>query len=131
MSQTLITVEIPGEIAHCCWPNSRCHWRSKARDTKTMRDAAFFATRSALAASAVSVDHDNTGTLKTAWKHVLGPRKRQRDIDNSINATKSIQDGVFEALGLDDRLVRQVEVSWTRGTTSATVLTISTIDDHR
>ncbi len=124
VTQELITVEIPGDIPECCWPNSRCHWAARAKEVAMMRDVSRLVADSYLSQNRLPVTLDAVSFVKVKWHHTLGKHKRQRDIDNTIAATKPIQDGVFDALGLDDRLVRELEVTWSRGIESSTRMTV-------
>lgn len=82
-------------------PNSRIHYQAKARLTRQHRYAA-----RALAMEAMSfgnwVDADR---LFSVWIF-SDPDNRWRDTGNIRSAMKSYQDGVFDALKIDDRAVR-------------------------
>lgn len=43
---------------------------------------------------------------------VCPPDKRTRDDDNLLTAFKSYRDGMFQKLGLNDRLVRRTVIEW-------------------
>lgn len=40
------------------------------------------------------------------------PDRKARDTDNVYSAFKSYQDGIFNALELNDRLIRKVAIEW-------------------
>lgn len=64
-------------------------------------------------------------SLRIDWTITLGPRQRRRDIDNVIAALKSYQDGIFDALGWNDKLVTEVGVTWERGESSWTTCRVT------
>ncbi len=77
-------------------PNSRVHWSKRAAATKAARTAAFYLTRAAV-------------TIKPTWDRVAlsvtfcPPDKRRRDMDGMIASMKAAQDGISDAIGIDDR----------------------------
>lgn len=88
-----ITLSWPSPVLS---PNSRVHWSKRAAATKAARTAAFYLTRAAV-------------TIKPAWDRVglsvtfCPPDKRRRDMDGMIASMKAAQDGISDALGIDDR----------------------------
>lgn len=72
------------------WPNKRPHWSAKARATRSYR---FTAKCFALGAEVGPI------TL-TFCPKPLGPKP---DLDNCIAAAKSLQDGLADAFGVNDR----------------------------
>ena len=111
MTKELITVEIPGDIPECCWPNSRCHWAARAREVAMMRDVSRLVADSYLSQNRPPVTLDAVSFVKVTWHHTLGKHKRQRDIDNTIAATKPIQDGVFDALSINGLALLHADIS--------------------
>jgi len=43
------------------------------------------------------------------------PDKRQRDIDNCLAASKSLLDGMADALQVNDKFFRPIEIDWVEG----------------
>lgn len=90
----MIVIELswPDRILH---PNSRPHWAAKAKATKAARVAAFYAVRS---------QHRATVDWKAAKLDVtfFPPNAARRDKDGLIASLKAAQDGISDALGLDD-----------------------------
>lgn len=82
-------------------PNARKHWKAKMRPKATARADAFHATR----ASGYSVAPRIIDKLDVAVTH-CPPDKRRRDLDNCIASFKHAQDGIAEALGMDDSRFR-------------------------
>jgi crossover junction endodeoxyribonuclease RusA len=81
-------------------PNARGHWAKMARFKKGARELAQWTTYEA-------------GLVDTSLMHLLPsplqititfcpPDKRRRDLDNAIASFKSAQDGIADALGIDD-----------------------------
>lgn len=123
----MFNVIISGEIEECCWPNSRCHWAVKASQVKQLRYTAKLIAAIELQNMEQPPIFKRDDLIAVRWHHVLGKNRRQRDIDNTIAATKPIQDGVFDALGINDRRVRQVEVTWSRDIQSRTIMTVDVL----
>lgn len=75
------------------WPNKRPHWSAKARATRSYRNWAKLAAHGA----------------KPGKVHLIfcpkpfGPKP---DMDNCIAAAKSLQDGLADAMGVNDRELR-------------------------
>jgi crossover junction endodeoxyribonuclease RusA len=76
-------------------PNSRVHWRTKAKATKLAREYVWAVTLSEVGPN-------------SAWRGArlaftfCPPDKRRRDADNCISSTKAHRDGIADALGIDD-----------------------------
>ena len=72
------------------WPNKRPHWSAKARATRSYR----FMTK-------VAAKDATLGPIRlTFCPKPLGPKP---DKDNCIAASKALQDGLADALGVNDR----------------------------
>lgn len=77
-------------------PNSRCHWAAKALAVKMARRDAHWLTLEAL------------GKHKPKWRGVkldvefCPPSRRRYDLDNAIASMKAANDGIADALGIDD-----------------------------
>jgi len=56
----------------------------------------------------------NGGTIKLKLTFVM-PDKRQRDIDNCLAASKSLLDGMADALQVNDKFFRPIEIDWVEG----------------
>lgn len=76
-------------------PNSRPHWAAKAKAVKKAR------------ADAAWLTWNHVGR-NMPWQRVgvsvtfLPPDKRRRDLDGMIASHKAAQDGIADALGIDD-----------------------------
>lgn len=88
-------IELPYP-AKALWPNGRAHWAAKSTATKKHRQWAHDATLAALGRS--------KGTPR-AWSITVYPKPRGPlpDRDNTLAAMKAYQDGIADALGLNDR----------------------------
>lgn len=94
-----ITLPIPDAKL---WPNSRAHWRVKAKLTKLARHAAYLSTYEKIASEGLKGTLTFTGyTLAFFY-----PDKRRRDDDNAQASIKSARDGIADALGVDDNTLR-------------------------
>ena len=54
------------------------------------------------------------GNIKLKLMFVM-PDKRNRDIDNCLAASKSLLDGMADALQVNDKFFRPIEINWTDG----------------
>jgi hypothetical protein len=84
--------------------NSRKQHRYKTKERRDAREAGYFITIDAnifLMNSPIELDFV-----------FCPPDKIWRDDDNIMTAFKSTRDGIFLALGLDDKLVRKTIISW-------------------
>lgn len=96
-----ITLPIPDAKL---WPNSRSHWRVKARLTQSARHSAWVRTRGAFAESnttAIGLSKFTGYTLAFFYKDA-----RRRDDDNAQASCKAYRDGIADALGVDDNTLR-------------------------
>lgn len=84
-------------------PNSRVHWRTKARDAQRLRRDAFCEVRHAIW-EAGDVGHPwPAATMDIHWQFA----GRQPDDDNIVARLKSARDGIADAcLVSDDALIR-------------------------
>ncbi len=77
-------------------PNARCHWAVKAAAVSRARKAARLLTL------------QQTGRRKVAWGRAhltwefCPPSRRRFDVDNLVGQHKAANDGIADALGLDD-----------------------------
>jgi hypothetical protein len=85
-------------------PNRRIDRRSLIADRQQAREIGFWITKDAgLELPAVPLE------LKLT---LHPPDKIRRDDDNVYSAFKSYRDGIFQALELDDKLVRRTIIEW-------------------
>ena len=91
------------------WPNGRAHWAVKSREVKKHRQWAHDATLAAI------------GTvLPFRWdghpvrlKYIVTPKTAHAiDRDNCIAAMKAYQDGIADALGVDDSYFATPEIEF-------------------
>ena len=86
-------------------PNARTHHFALARAKKAAKTAAYYLTREALGKVAFSAPLPVVVTF-------CPPDSRARDLDNMIASFKAAQDGIAQAIGVDDADWR---VSYQRG----------------
>jgi len=79
-------------------PNSRTHWRARAKAVQRERNDACYL---AIAAGAKHFDAGQGG-IRLSMK-LCPPDARRRDSDNAFSALKAARDGIADALGVDDR----------------------------
>jgi crossover junction endodeoxyribonuclease RusA len=76
-------------------PNSRPHWAAKAKATKSARTAAFYLVRSVCKATVGWAGAKLDITFQP-------PSKHRRDLDGLIASLKAAQDGISDAIGVND-----------------------------
>lgn len=89
-----VVVELPwpDRLLH---PNSRPHWAAKAKAVKAARTAAFYLVR--------AVSRETVAWAGAALDITFRPpNKRRRDLDGLIASLKAAQDGISDAIGIDD-----------------------------
>jgi crossover junction endodeoxyribonuclease RusA len=85
-------------------PNRRIDRRALIADKHQAREIGYLITKDAgLSFPAVELEMKLT---------LCPPDNRKRDDDNIYSAFKSYRDGMFQALGLDDRLIRRAIIEW-------------------
>lgn len=91
----MLTVDLPwpNRGLH---PNARLHWGAKAQLVKAARVDAFYLTR-AIMPTTIKADRIKLDVTFNP------PNNRRRDLDGMIASLKSAQDGISDALGVDDR----------------------------
>lgn len=85
-----VTLPWPSKVLS---PNARVHWTQKSRAVKRAREVAFWLTREA---KPTVLPGPN---VKITFHP---PDKKLRDKDNMIGSFKSFQDGIADAIGIDD-----------------------------
>ena len=75
------------------WPNKRPHWSAKARATRSYRHWTKMAANGAKA-----------GPIRLPF--CPKPLGQKPDLDNCIAAAKALQDGLADAMGVNDRELR-------------------------
>lgn len=94
MPPVVVTLAWPDKVLS---PNARVHWSVKSKATKAARTAAFYLTRA-------------VASIKPTWKGARlnitfnPPSRRRYDRDNLVMRLKASQDGISDALGIDDSL---------------------------
>ena len=97
-----------GEYIELSWPpkelnpNSTAKLRDKMRAKKAHREEAYWAVKAALGAS-FRMPADQEVALIVAF---YPPDCRRRDRDNMISSMKRAQDGIAQAIGVDDYYLR-------------------------
>ena len=102
----MIAVTLPWPDKHLS-PNARVHHRVKAEYIKMAREVAFYTTRETNYISLYTPEDELLLTV-TAYP----PDCRRRDLDNVLAMCKAYQDGICQALNIDDQQIRAVTVSW-------------------
>ena len=102
-----LTVTVPIQIDRGLTPNGRVHWRTRSKLVQEARNTARLATLE------VVNPNDPYECFQTShWPltlhYVIGLGKGRRKLDdtNAVAAMKSIEDGIADVLGMDDRHFR-------------------------
>ena len=85
-------------------PNARCHWAKLRKVKSEARWESFFACRERIEGGNWTIGvllHAQSITIKRTFYR---PTKRVADIDNLEASTKSMADGIADALGVNDRI---------------------------
>jgi crossover junction endodeoxyribonuclease RusA len=80
-------------------PNSRPHWRDKAKATKAAREFAHWTAKQAKLVIA-------PGTLVRVRPVFVPPTYHARDVDGLLASLKAYLDGIADATGINDRNFR-------------------------
>lgn len=91
-------------------PNARVHWSQKASATKKARSEAKMLCQSSIRSSGVDAAGWEGAKILVQF---FPPDNRRRDMDGMIASHKAAQDGIADALGLDDNLF---EVTYRKST---------------
>lgn len=105
---------IPVTPGPCTSPNARCPWPQRARDVRALREAARLAAVDAISRRAWARPLPRQGPVALRWTVFLGRRERKKDFTNMTGSLKAAEDGIFDALGTDDRRVVEVSVNQLR-----------------
>jgi len=95
------TITIPGDLPPELSPNARPNRYAKARIVKQTREMAMLATLGSLDVQAVRSLIEPPVTV--SWTIGLRKGAKHRDADNIVSNAKAIQDGVCDALGVNDK----------------------------
>jgi len=106
-------VEIPATPDRDLSPNGRVHWARKARAVKAARQAAYYATLEALRVpnATVFAAFVLAKEILLIWSVQWEPRRKTMDMDNLVACLKPFQDGIADALGVDDKRFRILRVT--------------------
>ena len=85
-------------------PNKRIDWRALISVKQTAREIGFYAIKEA------QIKLENKPIELTLIFFL--PDARRRDLDNLYSSFKAYQDGIFEALDIDDSLIKRVTLQW-------------------
>jgi len=98
-----LVVTIPATPTRTLSPNGRAHWRRKHADAKDLKSAARWATVNALFANQGGRGNWTGTSITLNWLVAWEKGRRRMDSDNLIAALKAAQDGIADALGIDDK----------------------------
>lgn len=93
MPPRVVTLPWPSKLLH---PNARPHWAAKAKAVKAAREAAYWLTWNHIG----RILNYPTGARVSVTFNP--PDRRRRDIDGMIASHKAAQDGIADAIGVDD-----------------------------
>jgi len=89
-------------------PNSRVHHMARARAAREARSEAWSIVQSEHGGKIFSSDRTNLPISFTFYP----PDARHYDTDGIYSRLKAAQDGIADALAIDDRLFRPVTIDW-------------------
>ena len=100
----MIIIELPWPDKRLS-PNSRCHWREKSKAATEYRSYAFTEVIVKRLREALNGYQQASYTFHP-------PDRRKRDIDNCLAMMKAAQDGVCQALNIDDECIKRTILEW-------------------
>ena len=86
-------------------PNSRCHWREKSKAAAEAKNDGFVSVIEKRLREALN-GHQQASYI------FYPPDRRHRDIDNIHSSCKNFQDGVCQALNIDDIRIKRTVLEW-------------------
>jgi len=97
-------------------PNSRRVWQASLKPKAEAREVGYWA-----AVDADTIDYwgictdpyDKAKPLRLCIA-IHPPDNRRRDWMNVVSAIKNYEDGIFDYLGMDDRMVKHIDIRWRR-----------------
>ena len=103
MKDGFVSFELPFP-AKILWPNGRGHWAAKAKAFKEHKAWAFYGLKAMLGPS---LPHTVKDGEPVDWAVTVHPKTANRvDDDNARASLKAYQDGLAQALGVDDSWFR-------------------------
>ena len=105
-----IVIEIPAGPAYAISPNSRKHWRTKAKETKQLKETTILACLQLHEPYRFML---NSGPVDLHWTIYLGKLRRPMDRDNATSTMKPAMDGLVKAGVIEDdtsEIVRAITV---------------------
>jgi crossover junction endodeoxyribonuclease RusA len=123
-----LLIEIPWTPDSRLSPNARVHYMRRADLVKVGREAAYYATMAALdLADAATVEAlRSSSRINLAWSVRWGPRRQTtHDWRNLTAMLKCAEDGIADALGLNDRIFRDVAIEQERDESGVGVVLVT------
>ena len=102
----IITIALPWPDKHLS-PNSRMHNKAKIPYIQAARELAYYAVKEQPQYDWQGMD---AGLVMIVTAHP--PNNRRRDLDNVLSSCKAYQDGLCQALRVDDRQIVEERISW-------------------
>lgn len=94
-----LTIRVPWVPPAGMGMNAHKHWRSKHGPEQEAKQAGYLAAKSAIARKPWECPDMPMVIVTIHWER----KSRRKDWDNAASVCKQIQDGICEALGIDDR----------------------------
>lgn len=101
-----LTITIPAVPTRTLSPNGRVHWGDKRRAVQAARDIAFYAAQNWSLACPQHRPPWRHRAIRVGWIVRWGKGQKRWDDDNLAAGLKPFQDGLCDALGIDDRRFR-------------------------
>ena len=103
----MITISLPWPDAKLS-PNGREHWAAKKDVVKAARTYAWALALEVMVAQPAYVSTEIPLAVRFDF---YPPNKRHFDLDNLVARMKAAQDGIFDALGINDRKITRIEAN--------------------
>ena len=93
-------------------PNSRRVWQASLTPKREAREVGYYAVHEAsFHPDGWCINPTKPLRLRIA---IHPPDNRRRDWMNVVSAIKNYEDGIFDYLGMDDRMVKHIDIRWRR-----------------
>ncbi len=102
----ILSIALPWPDKHLS-PNSRTHNKAKIPYVQAARELAFCAVREQPQYDWQGMDG---GLMMIVTAHP--PDRIRRDLDNVLSSLKSYQDGICQAMHIDDYQIIEIRISW-------------------
>lgn len=93
------------------WPNGRAHWATKSRASKKHKEWGYYGVKAV--ADKRGLGREIVVSGRVDWSVTIHPKTRNAiDRDNALASLKAYQDGMAQALGVNDNQFNTPELTF-------------------